>query len=45
VDGLENPADFPNIIRWLVKQGYADEAIAKVIGGNVLRVLRQVWGR
>ncbi len=45
VDGLENPADFPNIIRWLVKHGYADEAIAKVIGGNVLRVLRQVWGR
>ncbi len=43
VDGLENPADFPNIIRWLVKHGYADEDIAKVMGGNVLRVLRQVW--
>ena len=43
VDGLENPADFPNIVRWLVKQGYADPDIAKVIGGNVLRVLKQVW--
>ena len=38
VDGLENPADFPNIARWLVKQGYTDADIAKVIGGNVLRV-------
>jgi len=45
VDGLENPADFPNIIRWLVKHGYSDEAIAKVVGGNVLRVLKQVWLR
>src|SRR5215813_9287364 len=43
VDGLENPADFPNIIRWLVKQKYSDEAIAKVVGGNALRVLKQVW--
>ncbi|MBI3303493.1 MAG: membrane dipeptidase [Deltaproteobacteria bacterium] len=42
VDGLENPADFPNLIRWLVKHGYADEDIAKVMGGNALRVLKQV---
>lgn len=45
VDGLENPADFPNIIRWLVRQGYSDEDIAKVMGGNALRVLKQVWVR
>ena len=43
LDGLENPADFPNIIRWLVRQDYADADIAKVIGGNALRVLKQVW--
>jgi len=43
VDGLENPADFPNIIRWLVRHGYADEDIVKVMGGNALRVLKQVW--
>ena len=43
VDGLENPADFPNIIRWLVKHGYADADIIKVMGGNALRVLKQVW--
>jgi membrane dipeptidase len=45
VDGLENPADFPNIIRWLVQHGYSDADIAKVMGGNALRVLKQVWVR
>ena len=45
VDGLENPADFPNIIRWLARQNYADADIAKVMGGNALRVLKQVWVR
>ncbi len=43
VDGIENPADFPNIIRWLVAHDYADQDIVKVMGGNALRVLRQVW--
>ncbi len=44
VKGLENPTEASkNIVRWLVKQGYSDIDIAKVVGGNVLRVLRQVW--
>lgn len=43
VDGLENPAEFPNIIRWLVTHGYSDEDIAQVAGTNILRVLDQVW--
>ena len=46
VDGLENPAEaFPNIVRWLVKHNYSDDEIAKVIGGNTMRVLEQVWAR
>lgn len=46
VDGLENPAEsFPNIVRWLVTHGYSDEDIAKVVGGNVMRVLDTVWAR
>jgi membrane dipeptidase len=46
VDGLENPAEaFPNIVRWLVTHGYSDEDIAKVVGGNVMRVLDEVWAR
>lgn len=44
VQGLENPTEAShNIIRWLIKNGYSDEEIAKVLGGNVLRVLREVW--
>ncbi len=44
VAGLENPTEGSrNIIRWLVKQGYSDEDIAKAIGGNALRLLTEVW--
>jgi membrane dipeptidase len=43
VRGLENPSEFPNIVRWLVKNGYSENEIAKAIGGNTLRVLRKVW--
>jgi membrane dipeptidase len=46
VDGIENPSEsFPNIVRWLVRHGYTDEAIGKAIGGNVLRALAKVWPR
>jgi len=44
VAGLENPTEnFGNIIGWLVKHGYTDADIQAVVGGNVLRVLSQVW--
>lgn len=43
IKGLENPSDFPNIPRWLVKNGYSNEEITKIIGGNALRVLKEVW--
>ena len=43
VAGLENPSEFPNVIRWLVAHGYTDEQIAKLAGGNVMRALRDVW--
>jgi membrane dipeptidase len=46
VDGLENPAEcFWNIIGWLVKHDYSDDEIRMVVGGNILRVLEQVWVR
>ena len=46
VDGLESPAEaFPNIVRWLVTHGYSDEDIAKAVGGNVMRVLKEAWYR
>lgn len=44
VDGLENPAEcFFNIVGWLVKHGYSDDEIRAVTGGNILRVLEEVW--
>ena len=44
--GQENPAEaFPNIVRWLVKHDYSDDEITKVIGGNIMRVLDEVWAR
>ncbi|WP_131040782.1 dipeptidase, partial [Clostridioides difficile] len=44
VKGLENPTETSkNIVRYLVKHGYSDEEIEKVLGRNILRVLKQVW--
>lgn len=44
VKGMENPTEaWHNIVRWLVKAGYADDEIAKVVGGNTIRVLEDVW--
>jgi membrane dipeptidase len=44
VKGLENPGEvMPNATRWLVSHGYSDEEIAKILGLNVLRVLRETW--
>jgi membrane dipeptidase len=44
VVGMENPTEnFHNIVGWLVKHGYSEDDIAAVTGGNILRVLQQVW--
>lgn len=44
VKGLENPSEVSwNTIRWLVKHGYSDNDIEKLVGGNALRVLQDVW--
>lgn len=43
VKGCENPAEvWWNIPRWMIVHGYSDEEIAKVIGGNVLRVIKTI---
>jgi len=44
VDGLENPTEnFANICGWLVKQGFDDETVRAVIGGNIYRTLQAIW--
>src|SRR5699024_6011585 len=42
VKGLENPGEaYPNVVRWLVKHGYSKEDIRKVMGENIIRVLKE----
>jgi len=44
VRGMENPTEcLQNVARWMVKHGYSDKEIAKIIGGNALRLLREAW--
>jgi membrane dipeptidase len=36
--GLESPAGLLNLTRGLVGRGYGDEAVRKILGGNLLRL-------
>jgi membrane dipeptidase len=40
--GLKDVADYPNLIYVLLKRGYSDADIEKILSGNVLRVWRAV---
>jgi len=40
--GLENVSKYPNLIYELLKRGYSDEEIQKILGGNLLRVWKEV---
>jgi membrane dipeptidase len=42
--GLEDVSCLPNVTAALQQRGYADDDILKILGGNWLRVLRQVIG-
>ena len=41
--GIEGARDFPNITEGLVRRGYSDEDTRKIMGENILRLLRVVW--
>jgi membrane dipeptidase len=43
--GAAEPAKInPAVVDLLWKKGYANEDIAKIMGGNFMRVYEQVWG-
>jgi membrane dipeptidase len=42
--GLEDVSQMPNITRELVNRGYSEENIKKILGGNFMRVFKQVCG-
>jgi membrane dipeptidase len=42
--GLSDVSGYPNLIRELLERGYSEDDIAKVCGGNLLRVWSEVEG-
>ncbi len=40
--GLKDVSDYPNLVAEFLKRGYSEEDIAKILGGNLIRVWRQV---
>jgi membrane dipeptidase len=41
-EGMEDISKIPNLVRGLMERGYSDENILKILGGNTLRVMREV---
>lgn len=42
--GMENNSGYPNLTRGLIAKGYTDDEIAKLMGGNYLRLLEDTIG-
>ncbi|HEV2423771.1 MAG TPA: dipeptidase [Terriglobia bacterium] len=40
--GLEDCSKLPDLVRELARRGYSEDDLEKILGGNVLRVMRQV---
>jgi len=40
--GMEDASQLPNLVRELARRGYSEEDLEKILGGNVLRVMRNV---
>lgn len=43
-EGMENSSGYPNLTRGLVARGYSDNDIAKIMGGNWLRLIDETIG-
>jgi membrane dipeptidase len=44
VRGLEDVSKYPDLVAELLRRGYTDADVRKILGGNVLRVMRQAEG-
>jgi membrane dipeptidase len=40
--GMEDASKLPNLVRGLARRGYSEEDLGKILGGNLLRVMKQV---
>ena len=44
VRGMENPSEcLQNVCRWMIKNGYSDTEIQKIIGQNGFELVKKVW--
>src|SRR5664279_4168098 len=41
-EGMEDISKMPNLVRGLMERGFSDADILKILGGNTLRVMREV---
>ena len=39
--GLKSVADYPNLVAELLRRGYSNEDVVKILGGNLMRVWRE----
>ena len=42
--GLRTLGEFPNLTKTMQKRGWSEDRIRKVMGGNWMRFLKEVWG-
>ncbi len=40
--GINSAADLPKVTQALIDRGYSDDDVRKILGGNLLRVMRDV---
>ena len=43
IEGVGRMSLLPNVAREMVRHGFTDEEISKVLGGNLMRVFEKVW--
>lgn len=43
VRGFSQKSDLPNLVEAFLRKGYSRELILKILGGNYMRVFREVW--
>jgi len=44
-DDLKDASEMPRLTQRLLVDGYSEERVRKILGGNALRVLREGWGK
>jgi membrane dipeptidase len=42
-EGVENVTKLPNFTKAMLRRGYSEEDIIKVLGNNLIRIYKQVW--